>query len=431
MILARINQQLYPNFIAFLLLCQVVIALPIASFALSLEGPGATGEGFRSPVSISSLYRHSRTLRNINPAILGVYIFVGAGILCIIFHLTMPKSIKEKRKDRDYKASPVGQNLAKNGEEKVEVKEKQTCVPGNEINRIWMDAVQKDRCAESGESNSDWSGLEKGSGRPEAGGRSLTFPTSTRTRYPALPPLALTDAIHRGRGPLKPRETHNFGENPNYHDEGFQYSSAHPGTTVSTPPSPFSSRFYDSSIKRVKSHKRSWSTPGAYQTFHASMGLEAQSSFVSTTHFPLPTLRPVTPSETMSTPGTPLLASHNEEPLNSVTAYRYSRQYPQAPCDHNQEYQRAQSITLPEVSPHTVLTPGRTSTCTGVGGAEQGLAQVGSSVEAVDGQRHAEFQPVTIFEQGQSVTGQKWRRKVTVFRSEILERLEKEGLVIC
>jgi len=429
MILAKINQRLYSNFTAFLLLCQVVTALPVASFALFSGESSATEEGFRSSVSIFSLYRDSWTLQKVDPTTFGGYIFVGAGILCILYHLRMPKSIKDRRKDREYKTSPVGQNLVRNGEERVEAKEKQAGLPGDGINRIWMDAIRKDRCTESEESSNDWSESGKGSGRPELGARSLTFPPPMPTRYPALPPLALTDATHRGLGPLKPRETHNFGENPNYHDEGFQYSPAHPGTSVSTPPSPFSSRFYDSSIKQVKSHKRSWSTPSAYQTFHASMGLEVQNSFVSTTHFPLPTLRPVTPPETMSTPGTP--ANHSEEPLNSMAAYRYSRRYPQASYDHNQQHQRAQSIPLPEVSPHTVLTPGSTNICTGVDGVQKGLTQEGSSVGAVDDQRHAGFQPVMIFEQGQSVTGQKWRRKVTVFRSEILERLKKEGLVIC
>lgn len=433
MILARINQRFYPSFIAFLLLCQVVTAFPTASVALSLEESSATEEGFRSPVSIFSLYTDPRALQKVDPTILGGCIFVGAGILCIIFHFRMPKSIKEKRKDREYKVSLVGQNPVRNGEEKVQVKEKPTCVPGDEINRIWIDAIQKDKCIESKEGSNDWSESRKGSGRPGVGGRSLTFPAPKPIRYPALPPLALTDPTHQGLRPLKPRETHNFGENPNYHDEGFQYSPAHPGTSVSTPPSPFSSRFYDSSIKKVKSHKRSWSTPtGAYQTFHASMGLEVQSSFVSTTHFPLPTLRPITPPETMSTPSTPLLASHNEEPLNSVTAYRYSRRYPQAPHDHNHNHnQQAQSITSLGASPHTVLASGHTNTCIGIDDVPKGLAQVGSSVEGVDAQRHAEFQPVMIFEQGQSVTGQKWRRKVTVFRSEILERLKKEGLVHC
>ncbi|KAF8434624.1 hypothetical protein BGX38DRAFT_158554 [Terfezia claveryi] len=427
MILARINHRLYLNFIAFLLLCLVATALPVASFALPLGGSSATEEGFWSAISIFSLYTDFQTLQNSDPTKLGGYIFVGAGILCIIFHLRMPKSIKEKRKDRKYKGSPVGQNLVRNGEEKVEAKEKQTCVPGDKINRIWIDAIRKDRCIKSGESSNDWSESRK----RECGDRSPTLPAATHTRYPELPPLALTDATHRGLGPLKPRETYNFGENPNYHDEGFQYSPAHPGTSVSTPPSPFSSRFYDSSIKKLKSHKRSLSTPGAYQTFHASMGLEAQSSYISSTHFPLPTLRPVTPPETRSTPGTPLLPSHNEEPSSTVTAYRYSRRYPQAPHDHNRQHQRAQSITLPEVSPHTVLTSGHTNTNTGVDGVQKVPVQVGSSVETVGGRPHSEFQPVMIFEQGQSVTGQKWRRKVTVFRSEILERLEKEGLVIC
>lgn len=425
MILARINQRLYPNFKSFLLLCLVAAALPVASFALPLGGSSATEAGFLSSVSVFSSYSDSQALQNVDPIILGGYIFVGAGVFCIIFHLRMPKSIKEKRKDREYKASP--ENLVGNGEKTVEAKEKQMCVPGDKINRIWIDAIRKDRCIESGESSNDWSESEK----LEVGGRSLTLPATMHTRYPELPPLALTDATHRGLGPLIPRETYNFGENPNYHDEGFQYSPAHPGTSVSTPPSPFSSRFYDSSIKKLKSHKRSLSTPGAYQTFHASMGLEAQSSFVSTTHFPLPTLRPVTPPETRSTPATPLLPSHNEELSSSVTAYRYSRRYPQAPHDHNQQHQRVQSITLPEVSPHTVLTSSHTNTCTGVDGVQTVPMQVVSSVETVGDRLHSEFQPVMIFEQGQSVTGQKWRRKVTVFRSEILERLEKEGLVIC
>ncbi|KAF8429294.1 hypothetical protein EV426DRAFT_571151 [Tirmania nivea] len=416
---------------ALLLLCQAVTALPAASFPLNLRGSSAAEEGFRSLVSIFSSYSDSWTLQNVDPTILGEYIFVGVGILCIIFYFRMPKSIKERRKDREYKASPAGQNPARNGEEKVKAKEKQTCVPGNDINRIWIDAIQKDRCTQTRESNNDCSESRKGSGRLEAGDRSLTFRASMPARYPELPPLTLTDATRRGLGSLKPRESHNFGENPNYHDEGFQYSPAHPGTSLSTPPSPFSSRFYNSSMKKVKSHKRSWSTPGAYQTFNASMGLELQSSVVSTTNFPLPTLRPVTPAETMSMPGTPLLASHDEEPLNSVTAYRYSRQYPQAPHDQNQQHQRAQSIALPEICPHTVLTSSQKNICTELDGAHKGLTQVESSVEAVGGQGHAGFQPVMIFEQGQSVTGQKWRRKVTVFRSEILERLEKEGLVIC
>lgn len=422
MILARINQRLYPDFIALLLLYQVATALPTVSFGIYLEELPVAEEGFRSSVSIFGLYIDSRTLQNVDPTILGGYIVVGVGILCIIFYLRMPKSVKEKRKDREYTASLIGQNPVRSGEEKVQEKEKQKCIPGDEINRIWMDAIRKDKCTESRESNNDWREPGKGSRRLEVGGRSLTSPS-----YLALPPLALSDDTHRDLGPLKPRETHNFGENPNYHDEGFRYSPAHLGTSVSTPPSPFSSRFYDSSIKKIKSHKRSWSTPGAYQTFHASMDPEVQSSVVSTTYFPLPTLRPVTPPETVSTP-TPLLASHHEEPLDSVTAYRYSRQYPQVPYRNQlQQHQRAQS-TLPEVSPHTVLTPGHTNTCIGAGGEP---TQVESGVEAVNDQRHAGFQPVMIFEQGQSVTGQKWRRKVTVFRSEILERLEKEGLVIC
>jgi len=433
MILARINQPLYTNFTAFLLLCQAVTALSIASFALSLEEPTATGEGPRSPVSIFSWYSGSSTSQNIVSAKLGGYIFAGVGILYIIFRLRMPKSIKERRKDRESKASPIGQNPARNGEEKIQVKEKQACAPGDEINRIWMDAIQKGKYTESRENGNGGGESEKESGRLEAGGHSLSFPASTAARQLTLPPLILTGATYQGLEQLKPLETHSFGENPNYHDEGFRYSPTHQGTSVSTPPSPFSSRFYDTNIRKVKSHKRSLSTPGAYQTFHASMGLEVQSSVISTTQFPLPTLRPVTPPETMSTPSIPPLASHNEEPLNILTAYRYSRRYPQAPHDQSQQHQPVESVPLREVSPHphTVLTPGHRNTCTELSGAQRGPMQAGLSVEVAGGQQHAGFQPVMIFEQGQSVTGQKWRRKVTVFRSEILERLEKEGLVIC
>lgn len=423
MILAR-SQQVSPKYIICLLIFQVVTAFPAESFAIPLpRSPAAQGDsGDRFPVS--NLFSDSQTLPTIEPIKFGGYIIIGIGILFVIFQLRMPKTIKEKRRDRAYRASPMGLKFVGDAEEDVQANEKplQEYLPGYDVNKIWLDAIRKDRSTES--SSNDRSEPEKG--RHEVGANDfMSLPTHvySHRRCPTLPPLRLTEPSHRGPGPWETQESQKFGENPNYHDEGFQYSPTYPNTDMSTPPSPFSSRFYDSNIKKVKSHRRSKSLPSAYQTFQASMGF--QSNSVSSSHFPLPTLRPVTPPELMSIP--PLAATHQEEPLTHMSAYRYTRWYIQRPHDQQHQHVRAHSTPLPEVSPQRVSTPVNSTSSIGLDVIQEGQTE---TVEAQGARQDVKFQPVMIFEQGQTVTGQKWKRKVTVFRSEILERLEKEGLVI-
>lgn len=259
-------------------------------------------------------------------------------------------------------------------------------------------------------------------------------PSSQRSRQPP-PPIDLnyhrTGVLPLVPGPPAPLETHDFGENPQYHDDNYQYISP---ASASTPPSPFSSKYYSAGIRKIKSHNRSPSSPKLVQSVQRA-ALEQRSSMAPNPQFPLPTLRPITPPETMSTPGSPVVAHNQEEDLGRMSLYEYSRHYPQpqgyhdydrhaSHChdyyDYQHQHRRAQSVPL--AITNTGPSP--------INCEASALGQEGSE-RGWDGQSGAEFRPVMVYEQGRSLTGQKWRRKVTVFRSEVLEKLEKEGLIVC
>ena len=286
-----------------------------------------------------------------------------------------------------------------------------------------------------------------------------TRPSSQRSRPPP-PPAMNFNHQHSGGPPLAPitpAESHDFGLNPQYHDEGFRYM---PSASASMPPSPFSSRFHSNKIRKVKGHSRSSSTPKLAQSAQ-KVAMEHRNSLAPAAQFPLPTIRPITPPEAMSTPGSPV-HPHHDERSREMRLYEYSRHYPQSqaykqydqphhhhhhgppdrdhsrhgPPSHDQhhyrhelpdpnQHRRAQSVPLPMPAAQTP-----TSSIRVVPTAYE-ENQVGRRSRGAEERGEGEFQPVMIFEQGRSLSGQKWRRKVTVFRSEVLEKLEKEGLIAC
>ena len=347
----------------------------------------------------------------------GVWIFFGIWALFIFCKRVMPKTLRERTVDRNHKVSPIGSHRAKDIQEK-EAKESHygEKFTGREINKIWIEAIQNDPGWERRQS------VEKEKQR-DFSAESSPFPSRTGSRHPELPPLMPINQYPASL--LLPHETYNFGDNPNYHDERFQYNPAPPTGSSSTPPSPFSSRFYPTKIKKVMGHRRSQSSPSAHPSgMHPPS--KDQRNFMSTTHFPLPTLRPITPPETMSTPGSPTLKHHEDDNLANMRAYQYSKHYTQAV--HTSGHYRAQSVPLTESTEKPV---------TGAQSIHRALptpeeeGQGMHTQRAISKREDGVFQPVIIFEQGQSLTGQKWRRKVTVFRSEVLDKLEKEGMVIC
>lgn len=394
-----------------------VFALP-ASVEFSLKSLSVFERSAWHLKSCSSF--HAIYVQYVHSIAVGVGVLIGLGALFIIIHrhIVMPKSVRERRLERDFKSSPMGLSRGKGRSQSGETPDENR---SGDINRIWLDAVQKGPSTGLGGKDDDKKeacGIHNQPRQHRLAGNVFldTYPR-TSLRHPTLPPLTLANDLH---GPLIPEETHDFGENPNYHQDGFQYSVPHLATSLSTPPSPFSSRFCSGNIRKLKGHKRSKSLPSPYQTLHASMDLKG--GFLSTSNFPFPTLRPLAPPEVMSTPGTPALVSDNGEESSNLTGYRYLSQYPRA-----QGNQRAHSVPLPGVPMEIAASTCDSPTVLDV--VQEGPTEI-QLREAEDKRPDTVFQPVMIFEQGRSVTGQKWRRKVTVFRSEILERLQKEGLVI-
>lgn len=181
-------------------------------------------------------------------------------------------------------------------------------------------------------------------------------------------------------------ETYDFGDNPHYYDNNTQFGLSTPPPesphALSISATPYVTNFQLSAPPRGHGHRRSWSTPSA-------TSIHSQTSYPDAAQYPIPTLQP--------------LASHAEElepRSGQFRAFQYVTQYPR-------HTQRTYAYTAPVTpAPSTPSTP---------------------NMYAGSEQNEAEFQPVMIYEQGQSVTGKKWRRKVTIFRSDIYHRLESEG----
>ncbi|KAI5811302.1 hypothetical protein DFH27DRAFT_605405 [Peziza echinospora] len=317
-------------------------------------------------------------------------------LVLLTLHTRMPKYLKMKRPEKDCRPSPLSvdrpwqiEKLQYVRAEKIEDVAPEKAIPRKAINDIWIEAVQK--------------GQAIGAKRIKSWSESDHNDAPIGATAPACPPLA------------PGAETCNFGDNPSYHDDGFRPVPIDPQIMGSSPLPPISSiaNLHEYNSRKASGHKRATSSPQQV-TNHAR---NTPSHYPPPSQFPLPTLRPATPVTE-----TPASNTHYETPHQrqqepgpgQVSIFRYSRQY-----SHKQfqQHRRAHSVPTAEgkVAPTGALNGGNTE----------------GTNAASDGKQEEEFLPVMIFEHGQSVNGQKWRRKVTVFRSEVLQSLEKEGMIIC
>lgn len=395
MLLSRPSGSISTSSKLFILLsCKLVLALPTELPSHSTEHTSTIETNRTGLVRFGALGLGS------------LHLVVIAGIVYIIIRFTMPKSVKERRLDREYKVSPREARLGQCSnvlQEKGQIKEKPVQIPGGDINKIWVDAVRKGSGDESGDKQTQDPVIKIEPGTLNPANHSFTLSRTLSHGHPIPPPITFRD------------NSYNFGENPNYHDEAFHYNPTYQTSSISTPPSPFSSRFYSVNIRKVKGHRRSRSSPLSSRPYQTLQAIGFQSDANPTPQFPLPTLRPITPS----TSETPLSASQDQESIDSTTICRYTKQYPQNP-----------QADLSRIRDHSTPPLDR---CENVPNTNTGLsiiegARWSNNTNSIG--NDGTFQPVMIFEQGQSVTGQKWKRKVTVFRSDVLEKLEQEGLVL-
>ena len=367
------------------------------------------------PNCAGPLHEALHTLTKIS--VISVCLFIGFGICFIFRHFVMPKSTKNKRVVKDY--SIKGMQARRGG---IEEKGKPMI---DSVNRIWINSVMKGGSGPIEHDEFQTMSLSQGHGAMATQAGCSTY---TSKRPPTLTPLTITNTTRVNQGPesVLRSEMHNFGENPQYHDDSFQYTPPDRTPSLSNPPSPFSSRFCSTNVRKLFGHKRSLSTPAPCTSFE---GLTSYpSNFVASPHFPLPTLRPITPPDTMSAPTTPHPHSE-EESLNTMNPLHYAIQNPK--LLQGRPYQRAESVPLlgPCTKPKSkpcdkgVVTPGFKAT--------RPIASDANSPGNIPPATSTEFQPVMICEQGQSASGQRWKRKVTVFRSDILDRFKQNGVVEC
>ena len=339
----------------------------------------------------------------------------------------MPKSIKETRVVKDYKITPISTPRLKGIQRGGGTEEKEKPIMDS-INRIWIDSVMKEGGPKPIERNAfhpNSKNLAQGRGAITTQTGSSSLFTRIPKRHPTPAPLTVTNAVRVRQGPesVLRSETHNFGENPQYHDDTFQYTSLYHISSLSNPPSPFSSRFCSNNVRKLIGHKRSLSTPTPYPTLDGLVSYPSNS--VASPHFPLPTLRPITPPDTMSAPSTPRPPSGGV--LLNAMNIDYTMHFSQLP--RSRPLQRA--VSVPLLGPSTELKPKTGNQSVGITGVEDTRENIGT-VDPTGGilpTSSTEFQPIMICEQGQSATGQRWKRKVTVFRSEILDRFKQHGVI--
>ena len=417
----RIPQPALVKYTLAFVLCKSVSALPITG--KSPKPSNKVIQDFEGPLH--------QTLRTFTDnLVVGVWLLIGLGIVFILRYFVMPKSIKEKRMAKDYRASPIGKLRVEGIQEGGGIEEKGKPMIDN-INRVWIDSVIKEGGSGPVERNDFHTNARSLTRKHDAvpvQTSSFSFPPRIPKRHPTLAPLKLTNAARASQEPgsVLRSETHNFGENPQYHDDTFQYTSLYRISSVSNPPSPFSSRFCSTNVRKLTGHKRSLSTPTPYPTLEGLVSYP--SNFVASPNFPLPTLRPITPPDTVSAPATPHPLS-KQESLNTIDTVHYAMQDSQLP--QSQPYQRA--VSVPLLGPSTEPESKTRNQSVGISGAEDTRenARAAGSTGSTPSTTNTGFQPVMICEQGQSASGQRWKRKVTVFRSEILDRFKENGVVRC
>lgn len=384
-------------------LCTSVSALPITKN--SPKPLNKVPPNCRGPL-------HQAFHTSTNKLVISVYLLIGFCVFFIFKHFVMPKSTKNKRVVKDYSFNGM---QARGG-----IKEKGKPMI-DRVNRTWIDPVIK-RGSGPIEHYEFQTNAKRLSQEHNAMTTQACCSTSTPKRPPTLTPLTITNTvrINQGPEPVLRSEMHNFGENPQYHDDSFQYTSPDRTPSLSNPPSPFSSRFCSTNVRKLIGHKRSLSTPSPCTRLE---GLP--SNFVASPLFPLPTLRPITPPDTMSAPTTPHPNSE-EKSLNTMNPLHYAVQ--NSKLLQVRPFQRA--VSVPVFGTYTESKSKPCDQIVGRPGTRRNASDTNSpgntpSVTITD------FQPVMICEQGQSATGQRWKRKVTVFRSDILDRFKQHGVLGC
>lgn len=246
-------------------------------------------------------------------------------------------------------------------------------------------------------------------------------------------------------------ETYSFGDNPDYFVAP-ENLNAVKGPNTGLLQTPGQGKSKSSPFRPKGGMNRLYRSTSFQHHPFRPVSPPQSTNFVSTSQFPLPTLRPqasqpaspsmssfpttprqsVPPSPTTINPYSVVSdhmpvddhISRGHDELEQAKCVRYWKQYPRDSAHHGHARTRSlPSRALPNPPNSFTNTVNESN-----GEHDSRSAQLEANSEELDDEL------VMIFEQGQSVvTGEKWkwRRKVTVFRSDVLEQLEKEGLVRC
>ncbi|KAF8467396.1 hypothetical protein BDZ91DRAFT_145620 [Kalaharituber pfeilii] len=393
---------------------KVTIALPV----LSLDREPA--ELHQYPANLDSSETNHQSSLNItlstclsivnNFPTFCLLLLLGVCLAHLLSTLIMPKTIRKKifgREEKQDRREPRMDGVTTLTElpKKEKAANHGDIVPDAsiaDINKILIEAAQKgcgEVATESEKSTVDAT-------------RTARFKKGFRARGQRRPQLPLLS--------LGCDDTYNYGENPAYHDNSFHYTR--PSFASSTPPPPLSSCSYATKIRKLSSHKRSLSLPTSNSTVPIISPLR---KFMSTSQFPLPTLRPATPPGVRSTPATPTTSAHD----GRLSVFHYSKNWSQGSRHHLQHLHCPTQSVAPVEDVTSAINGSRETMAETPVKIIEGEREITIEESAEDVVAGSEFQPVMILEHGQTVAGQKWRRKVTVFSGELLERLQREGMM--